>query len=67
MRSGSQVLVTITILPAAAAVGTEELPERFEWFYVYDISSAEVPVTDSLVVVMRTPSGNFAARVAARM
>jgi hypothetical protein len=53
--------------PAAAAVGTEELPERFEWFYVYDIASADVPVTDSLVVVLRTPSGNFAARVAARM
>ena len=52
---------------APAPVGTEELPERFEWFYVYDIASVEVPVTDSLVVILRTLSGSIVARVAARM
>jgi hypothetical protein len=31
------------------------------------LPSAGVPVTDSLVVVLRTPDGHIAARAAARM
>ena len=44
-----------------------ELPQKFEWIFEFDVPSAGVPVTDSLVVVMRTPDGHIAARAAARM
>jgi hypothetical protein len=54
-------------LPAPANVQAEGLQTKFEWFYVFDVASAGIPLTDSLVVVMRTPSGRIAARVAARM
>lgn len=44
-----------------------QLPPRFEWIFEFDVPSAGVPVTDSLVVVLRTPDGRIAARAAARM
>jgi hypothetical protein len=46
---------------------TEELPKRFEWAYEFRIPSARVPLTDRLVVMIRTPDGRTAARVAARL
>ncbi|MGB7846390.1 MAG: hypothetical protein WBL63_12300 [Candidatus Acidiferrum sp.] len=45
----------------------DKLPEKFEWIFEFDVPSAGVPVTDSLVVIMRTPDGHIAARAAARM
>lgn len=54
------------IAPYATNLASE-LPERFVWTYELAIPSAEVPVTDSLVLVFRTPDGHIAARVAARM
>ena len=44
-----------------------ELPERFEWEFEFDVPSDGVPVTDSLVVILRAPDGHIAARAAARM
>ena len=43
------------------------LPERFVWEFEFDLPSAGVPVTDSLVMILRTPDGRIAARAAARM
>jgi hypothetical protein len=43
------------------------LQERLEWSYELEIPSSGVPLTDSLVIVMRTPDGHIAARCAARM
>lgn len=48
-------------------VAADDIPERFQWSYVYDISSGGVPLTDSLVLILRTHDGRMAARVAARM
>ncbi len=45
----------------------EELPKRFRWFLKFTIPSAGVPLTDRLVLVIRTPDGRTAARVAARL
>lgn len=45
----------------------KELPQRYEWFYAMTVRSAGVPLTDSLVFVLETPDGHFAARVAARL
>jgi len=45
----------------------KDLPERLEWNYALAVPSAGVPLTDSLVMVIRTPDGHVAARVAARL
>jgi hypothetical protein len=45
----------------------KDLPEKYEWLFEFDVPSANVPVTDSLVILVRTADGYVAARVAARM
>jgi hypothetical protein len=49
------------------AQSTEELPKRYRWFLEYTIPSEGVPLTDRLVLIIRTPDGHRAARVAARL
>lgn len=46
---------------------TEELPKRYRWYLKYTVPSAGVPLTDRLVLIVRTPDGRTAARVAARL
>ena len=43
------------------------LPEKLEWSYEFAVPSEGVPLTDSLVLILRSPDGHIAARVAARM
>jgi hypothetical protein len=57
---------THSMIPYAIALA-EELPQRYEWEFEFDLPSAGVPVTDSLVLILRTPDGHIAARAAARM
>src|SRR6266851_1697261 len=45
----------------------EELPKRFRWFLDFTIPSTGVPLTDRLVLIIRTPDERKAARVAARL
>jgi hypothetical protein len=45
----------------------EELPKRYRWILEFNIPSAAVPLTDRLVLIIRTPDGGRAARVAARL
>ena len=45
----------------------EELVKRYRWFLGFTVPSAGVPLTDSLVLILRTPDGHIAARVAARL
>jgi hypothetical protein len=54
------------VAPYAQALAAQ-LPQRFRWSYEFCISSAGVPLTDSLVLVVRTQDGRIAARVAARL
>jgi len=54
------------VLPSAAA-RAHDLPEKLEWSYEFLVPSAGVPLTDSLVLILRVPDGHIAARVAARM
>jgi hypothetical protein len=49
------------------AADATDLPERLQWSYVFTVRSAGVPLTDSLVLIMRTEDDRIAARVAARM
>jgi hypothetical protein len=43
------------------------LPEKLEWSYEFVVPSSGVPITDSLVLILRGPDGHIDARVAARM
>jgi hypothetical protein len=45
----------------------EQLPERYEWWFEFEVPSKDVPLTDSLVLVLYSPSGHVIARVAGRM
>ena len=45
----------------------KDLPRRYEWTYSMTVPSAGVPLEDSLVFVLETPDGHYAARVAARL
>jgi hypothetical protein len=54
------------VVPYAKALAAE-LPKRFEWSWELEIVSAGVPLTDSLVLIFRTPDRRIAARVAARL
>jgi hypothetical protein len=56
----------IPIEPFAADL-SNELTKKYEWWFVFDVPSAGVPVTDSFVLVMQSPEGKIVARVAARM
>jgi hypothetical protein len=44
-----------------------ELPKRYVWSYELGILSGGVPLTDSLVLIFRTPDEHITARVAARL
>jgi hypothetical protein len=54
------------IIPQAAA-RVHDLPERLEWAYEYLVPSEGVPLTDSLVLVLRDDDNHIVARVAARL
>ena len=54
------------IIPEAAA-RAHDLPQRLEWLYEYIVPSAGVPLTDSLVLVLRDAENHIVARVAARL
>jgi len=54
-------------VPAYAAAQAQDLPEKYEWWLEFEVPSENVPVTDSLVILVRTANGYVAARVAARM
>jgi len=61
--------VKFTVIPVVPYATTlaHDLPEKLEWVYELAVPSADVPLTDSLVLVVRTPDDRIAARVAARM
>jgi hypothetical protein len=54
------------ILPYAFELA-KDLPERYEWFFDFDVPSKGQPLTDSLVIVFTNASGRIIARVAARL
>jgi hypothetical protein len=54
-------------IPPYATELAVELPERQQWSYELDIGSADVPLTDGLVLIFRREDGRIAARVAARL
>lgn len=58
------------VLPTAtarAAAHGNPIPEKLAWSYEFLVPSAGVSLSDSLVLILRTPDNHIAARVAARM
>jgi len=58
---------TAELIEPFNAENKEELPKRYRWILEFNIPSAGVPLTDRLVLIIRTPDGHRAARVAARL
>lgn len=54
------------IQPYATSLAAD-LPARYEWSFEFVVSSAGVPLMDSLAFVFKTADGRIAARVAARL
>jgi hypothetical protein len=54
------------LIPQAVAQA-HGLPEKLEWAYEYIVPSAGIPLTDSLVLVLRDEHNRIVARVAARL
>jgi hypothetical protein len=57
----------IHALPHYAEERVKDLPEKYEWWFDFDVPSDGVPITDSLVIVILTTNNHIAARVAARL
>lgn len=70
LRPASEIVLKraemIPIEPFAAEL-SQELAKKYEWWFVFDVPSLGVPVTDSFVVVIESPEGKIVARVAARL
>lgn len=47
--------------------GPDPPPQRYEWLIDFDVPSEGVPLTDSLVLVLRTADHRIVARTAARL
>lgn len=67
VKNVSDVRASTEPIPPYAAALEAELPKRFEWFYQLEVPAAGVPLSNSLVLILRTPDERIAARVAARM
>jgi hypothetical protein len=62
-----EVRASVERIAPYATARAAELTPRLQWSYQLLVSSAGVPLTDSLVFVFRTVEGRIAARVAARL
>jgi hypothetical protein len=58
---------SVELIPPYAAELAKDLPKRFQWAYELEIPSAGIPLSDSLVLILRRNDGRIAARVAARL
>lgn len=54
-------------IPSFAHGMVADLPEHYEWWFEFDVPSKEIPLTDSLVLVIYAADGHAIARVAGRM
>lgn len=54
-------------IPHYADDTVKDIPEKYEWWFEFDVPSAGVPITDSLVIIVRSSDNRIAARVAARL
>ena len=63
----TRVSSKVARIPPYATELANTLPDKFEWFTRFEVPSAGVPLTDSLVLIFRTADGKIAARVAARL
>lgn len=67
VRESKKIASSVEAIVPYAKDLAAELPKRFEWSWEWEVPSAGVPLTESLVLIFRTPDGHIAARVAARL
>ncbi|HEX4536471.1 MAG TPA: hypothetical protein VH140_05965, partial [Candidatus Acidoferrum sp.] len=58
---------SVELISPYATELAKDLPKRLQWAYELEIPSAGVPLSDSLVLILRRDDGRIAARVAARL
>jgi hypothetical protein len=69
-RSELAPLIPTAPQPAAQSTAqplSDPLPHRYEWLLKFDVPAGGVPLTDSLVLMVRTPDHHIVARTAARL
>lgn len=57
----------VSEIPPVVVSATDPAPRRYEWLLRFHVPSDGVPLTDSLVLMMRTPDHHIVARTAARL
>ncbi|HUL32299.1 MAG TPA: hypothetical protein VL128_00330 [Candidatus Eisenbacteria bacterium] len=58
---------TVSPIPQVFEGESDKPPQRYEWRLTFDVPSDGVPVTDSLVLILRTSDHRIVARTAARL
>ncbi len=57
----------VSAIPDPFQTVSDPEPQRYAWRLKFDVPAEGVPLTDSLVLVMRTPDRRIVARTAARL
>src|SRR5713101_9618940 len=67
LKNVTRTKATALPLPPLSNQDTGDAVERFVWRFEFAVPSAGVPLTDHLVIVLRTAEGKLVARVSARL
>ena len=67
VEGSKRVSASVTRLTPFARQASEELAPRFQWNYAFTVQSAGVPITNDLVLIIRSEDHKIAARTAARL
>jgi hypothetical protein len=67
LKTVTRTNATALRLSPIVNMDTGDPVDRFVWRFEFAVPSAGVPLTDHLVIVLRTPEGKLVARVSARL
>jgi hypothetical protein len=67
VEGSKRVSASVTRIAPFAPQASEELAPRFQWNYTFTVPSADVPVTNDLVLIIESENRKIAARTAARL
>jgi hypothetical protein len=67
VEGSKRVSASVTRIAPFASQASEELAPRFQWNYTFTVSSANVPLTNDLVLIIESEDRKIAARTAARL
>jgi hypothetical protein len=67
VEASRRVSASVTRLTPFARQASEELAPRFQWNYTFTVQSGGVPITNGLVLIIRSEDHKIAARTAAHL